>query len=515
MTTLDVPIQSFRTPTPNECEPRARTTSAGKQNAELDYLPRSSESVGDLIKEQPSTRIDTKLVDSYKRHFAEECAIAADEEVPMHRRLASDGSALNFVVPVLDDVSDLDAQSIMEKVNTPMEELLAVYGASWDHEGLPRAGRLFATAQHICFYAKSLGRKDKFVVHWKDVKQFEKKMTAGFVPNGLKIVTASTRYNLSNIGKRDQVFAKLFDLWTIASGPLQRDPRPLQVGTHQFVQLPRMSSIDGFDGSAADLLSPTPPPLMTPRSDGSLPIITITQESLQRLPGGFDHDYSQSPISMTDAVLTATDSILRYTGVSAWIPQVLKNRAREAALRVSQDSSKTPSPSPNSVVDNIDKKSPELLPLKLENPDRPESLTSAPIASPTHQKTTSYSSASSESPLSLSPELGPTSLCGCLEHYKHTVINEVFDGTLDQVVQAWFAEGGSTSLRETHDRIDTSDLKCGPWSLDPQGGWTKRTVEFMSTFKPPMLPKQQTPATEVQEVVRRSNAYVTSIFRHS
>jgi len=517
MTTLDIPVAQFDGARTSSLSVESRQRTISAPSKQLNMADERGDSTVDLI-QSTITRIDAKSMDAYRRHFAEECAISSDghEEPLTHKRLKSDGSALSFVVPVLDDISeDLDTQSIVEKTGVPMEELLAVYGCSWDHDGLPRAGRLFVTPQHVCFYAKSLGRKDKFVVNWKDVKQLEKKMTAGFVPNGLRIVTTSNRYNMSNVGKRDQVYAKLVDLWTIASGPLQRDPRPLQVGEHQFVQLPRVNSIDSLDSPiVSGLLAPTPPPI-TPSN--SLPSITITQESWQRLPGSFDHNLQSNPLTMTDAVLTAADSVLRYTGVSSWIPQRLKDIAREAASRVQE-------PSPSNKQSDIDSanglkndtnvvstptKSPELLTPKVSS-RRPDSIKAAPLAiAPQHLKTTSYSSASSESPISMSPELYPASVCGCSEHYKHDVINEVFSGTLDQVVQAWFAEGGSTAFRDTHDRIETTELKCGPWDLDTQGGWTKRTVEFMSTFKPPMLPKQSTPATEVQEVIRRSNMYVS------
>ncbi|KAJ3090980.1 hypothetical protein HK102_002055 [Quaeritorhiza haematococci] len=91
--------------------------------------------------------------------------------------------------------------------------------------------------------------------------------------------------------------------------------------------------------------------------------------------------------------------------------------------------------------------------------------------------------------------------CGCESHLDHLLVDETFNMDVEDLFRAVFADGGSESVKEAHKRRETDALRFGNWSMDGEK-FRARDVTYSPSFKPPLLPKTNTPCSERQNMIR-------------
>ncbi|CDK25803.1 unnamed protein product [Kuraishia capsulata CBS 1993] len=88
-------------------------------------------------------------------------------------------------------------------------------------------GRLYVSEHYICFNSNLLGWVTHLLIPLKDIKLFEKRVTAGLFPNGIIIETAETRYNFASLISRDSTLNFLETVWSKSANLQNLEPGAL------------------------------------------------------------------------------------------------------------------------------------------------------------------------------------------------------------------------------------------------------------------------------------------------
>ncbi|OWB81291.1 hypothetical protein B5S32_g5690 [[Candida] boidinii] len=75
-------------------------------------------------------------------------------------------------------------------------------------------GRLYISEHYLGFNSNFLGWVTNVVISHDDILNFEKKVTAGFFPNGIVIDTKDSKYNFASFMSRDATFNFLETIWS-------------------------------------------------------------------------------------------------------------------------------------------------------------------------------------------------------------------------------------------------------------------------------------------------------------
>ncbi|OUM51881.1 hypothetical protein BVG19_g1018 [[Candida] boidinii] len=75
-------------------------------------------------------------------------------------------------------------------------------------------GRLYVSEHYLGFNSNFLGWVTNVVISHDDISNFEKKVTAGFFPNGIVVETKDSKYNFASFMSRDTTFNFLETIWS-------------------------------------------------------------------------------------------------------------------------------------------------------------------------------------------------------------------------------------------------------------------------------------------------------------
>ncbi|RGB43607.1 hypothetical protein C1646_749622 [Rhizophagus diaphanus] len=97
--------------------------------------------------------------------------------------------------------------------SVPEEDfLINDYGCALQKEILVQ-GRLYVSANHVCFNANIFGWVTNLVIAFSDIVSIEKRMTAYVIPNAIQISTLHAKHFFTTFLSRDSVYDLLFALW--------------------------------------------------------------------------------------------------------------------------------------------------------------------------------------------------------------------------------------------------------------------------------------------------------------
>ncbi|RIA84039.1 hypothetical protein C1645_785068 [Glomus cerebriforme] len=97
--------------------------------------------------------------------------------------------------------------------SVPEEDfLINDYGCALQKEILVQ-GRLYVSANHVCFNANIFGWVTNLVIAFSDIVSIEKKMTAYVIPNAILISTLHAKHFFTTFLSRDSVYDLLIALW--------------------------------------------------------------------------------------------------------------------------------------------------------------------------------------------------------------------------------------------------------------------------------------------------------------
>ncbi|RKO83750.1 hypothetical protein BDK51DRAFT_38831, partial [Blyttiomyces helicus] len=86
-------------------------------------------------------------------------------------------------------------------------------------------GKIYFTTSHLCFSGRIFAKEVKVVLRFRDVTRIEKKNTAKFFPNAIRVSVGEARYVFSSFLKRDDAFNIMNDLWRTVISPLSDEER--------------------------------------------------------------------------------------------------------------------------------------------------------------------------------------------------------------------------------------------------------------------------------------------------
>ncbi|XP_055342240.1 protein Aster-B-like isoform X2 [Paramacrobiotus metropolitanus] len=92
------------------------------------------------------------------------------------------------------------------------ERLLIDYSCALQRDILVQ-GRLYASQNHICFYAKIIAWETNICTSWKNVRALNKERTAKIIPNAISYATDQEQYYFTSFGQRDKTFTNLYRIW--------------------------------------------------------------------------------------------------------------------------------------------------------------------------------------------------------------------------------------------------------------------------------------------------------------
>ncbi|SCU91700.1 LADA_0F11496g1_1 [Lachancea dasiensis] len=95
---------------------------------------------------------------------------------------------------------------------TQGEKLLADYSCALSRDILLQ-GRMYISAEHVCFNSSILGWVTNVVIPFKEIVQIEKRSTAGIFPNGIIFQTLHSKYIFASLLSRDATFDYITNIW--------------------------------------------------------------------------------------------------------------------------------------------------------------------------------------------------------------------------------------------------------------------------------------------------------------
>ncbi|KAJ0183069.1 hypothetical protein K1T71_001045 [Dendrolimus kikuchii] len=92
------------------------------------------------------------------------------------------------------------------------ERLIVDYSCALQKDILAH-GRLYASQNHLCFYASIFGWETTMTLKWTEVTAITKEKTALVIPNAILVCTEATNYFLASFSTRDKAYLMLFRIW--------------------------------------------------------------------------------------------------------------------------------------------------------------------------------------------------------------------------------------------------------------------------------------------------------------
>ncbi|GES88497.1 GRAM domain protein [Rhizophagus clarus] len=161
--------------------------------------------------------------------------------------------------------------------------LINDYGCALQKEILVQ-GRLYVSANHVCFNANIFGWVTNLVIAFSDIVSIEKRMTAYVIPNAIQITTLHARHFFTTFLSRDSVYDLLFALWkqTHPSLPMTSYTES-EYGTSQKCSDASETSGNGFSSSEdGDDEGKSTTSQRGPRKRFALPRLTLDPMRLMR-----------------------------------------------------------------------------------------------------------------------------------------------------------------------------------------------------------------------------------------
>ncbi|KAL2916938.1 hypothetical protein HK105_203370 [Polyrhizophydium stewartii] len=101
------------------------------------------------------------------------------------------------------------------------ELLIDDYICALSRGPVPIQGRLYLTHRRLCFYSAILGTVHRVVLYFEDVENLKRRVTVGFIPNAIEVVSGPSSFIFQSFLSRDAAFDKMDILWkqALAASP--------------------------------------------------------------------------------------------------------------------------------------------------------------------------------------------------------------------------------------------------------------------------------------------------------
>ncbi|KAI8817203.1 uncharacterized protein EV422DRAFT_622878 [Fimicolochytrium jonesii] len=436
------------------------------------------------------------------------------------------------------------------------ETLINTYACALERDGLWH-GKLYLTNAHLCFYGKHFGRSAKAVVAYSALTGLERKNTAGMFPNAIRLTAEpDQKFVFGSFLKRESAYDEIMDFWEVAqseelaaatsvrsdlnesaasSGEIPRGSKTANIEFFEDAAHDTAATEDSGDGywipseDSHDMSLPASPaePDVAPSEVAEKLTVgpTLAGPSQVFRPSNSESDLTalgeELPASPISGHGIKNRNHRARTIAHGMIRKILPSKCSDPNMATTPGAASPSDPANGSTISSTLSRAATVAIPATGTPRESTTVVSRPqtpkvqtqhIPSVAQPKRTDSKGVASTPSIqeSVSARSNVPVSCNCIQHFDFQTMDATLDLNVEKLFDVLFGGDGSELVRQAHASRETVDVMFGPWALDDNKQPKTRDLTYLVSFKPPMMAKQTTGASEKQTVMRYDplNAYI-------